>query len=67
MKTIYAYWIPTPDSKYTNFGDILTWNLAAFLGLPRLSAFRAANSRMAFSLRARTPCSASVKNHRWSR
>ena len=24
MKTIYAYWIPTPDSKYTNFGDILT-------------------------------------------
>lgn len=24
MKTIYAYWIPTPDSKYTNYGDILT-------------------------------------------
>jgi len=24
MKTIYAYWIPTPDYKYTNFGDILT-------------------------------------------
>ena len=24
MKTISAFWIPSPDEKYTNFGDILT-------------------------------------------
>jgi len=24
MKTISAFWIPSPDKKYTNFGDILT-------------------------------------------
>ena len=24
MKTISAFWIPSPDYKYTNFGDILT-------------------------------------------
>lgn len=33
MKNIKAYWIPTPDGRYTNVGDCLTYYLLAPFGI----------------------------------